>query len=92
MSTRKIGLKFFEPKNSGDKNIELGNYNRLYLVFRYGDLTGNRTPIARMKTWCPLIYELQGGKTRGVFYRFLLCKHLMPYAKDTADMRLHTTA
>jgi hypothetical protein len=44
---------FLEPKNRGEKNIELSENTKLYPLFVFGDLTENRTPIARMKTWCP---------------------------------------
>ena len=47
-----------EIKFGTHKNSSLLEVNELFRIrvddkFFDGDLTGNRTPIARMKTWCP---------------------------------------
>ena len=47
-----------EIKFGTHKNSPLPEVNELFRIRMddkslYGDLTGNRTPIARMKTWCP---------------------------------------
>ena len=52
-------LPTYEQINFGThKNSPLPEVNELFQIRTeykslYGDLTGNRTPIARMKTWCP---------------------------------------